>query len=72
MDFVWLVGGELAWEFDVQDKGGGCGMKHKFGVVGVIPWVSWGDFMVACSVYIKIWIQVRIASRNSKRSVSLK
>jgi len=25
-----------------------------------------------CSVYIKIWIQVRIASRSSKGSVSLK
>jgi len=28
--------------------------------------------MVVCSVYIKIWIQVRIASRNSKGSVSLR
>jgi len=27
--------------------------------------------MVVCSVYIKIWIQVRTASRNSKGSVSL-
>jgi len=31
-----------------------------------------GNLMVVCSVYIKIWIQVRIASRNSKGSVSLK
>jgi len=28
--------------------------------------------MVVCSVYIKIKIQVRIASRNTKRSMSLK
>jgi len=66
MNFVWLVGWELAWGLDVLNKGGGHGMKHKFGVLGVIPWVSWEDFMVACSVYIKIRIQVRIASRNSK------
>ena len=47
--------------------------KHDYdGEIGVIPWVPWGDFMVACSVYIKIRIQVRIASRNSKGSVSLR
>ena len=68
-----LVGWELAWELDVQDKGGGYGMKHDYdGEIGVIPWVSWGDLMVVCSVYIKVWIQVRTASRNSNGSVSLK
>ena len=44
-----LVGWELAWELDVQDKGGGYGMKHDYdGEIGVIPWVLWGDSMVAC------------------------
>jgi len=47
--------------------------KHDYdGEIGVIPWVPWGDCMVGCSVYIKIRIQVRIASRNSKGSMSLK
>jgi len=41
-------------------------------VIGVIPWVSWGDLMVVSSVYIRIRIQVRIVSRNSKGLVSLK
>jgi len=41
-------------------------------VLGIIPWGSWRDLMVVCSVYIKIWIQVRIASRNSEGSVSLR
>ena len=63
----------LTWEWYVWDQSGGYGMRGmKFNVIGVIPWVPWGDFMVACSVYIKIRIQVRIASRNSKGSVSLK
>jgi len=47
--------------------------KHDYNdEIGVIPLVPWGDFMVACSVYVKIWIQVRIASRNSEGSVSLR